>query len=549
MIFPDYVHIEDFLDKHQIDELRSLLDLDNKTDDDFVESRVFNRINKTNITNKHLRASHKIEYKDNKIFDHMQKYIDLINEQMKQCKFILIRNDVEVVQYKKGDFFKKHQDYVNFDSNEFKNYTFIINLHGCEGGSTILYGQPDTESEPYEVKQDRKNVGNIILFQKTLIHEGLPVLDGLKTLLKGNLICVPTDTNEIIIVKLHKYKKQEYVIPIKWLEHYPECVYNTAYQFHKKCSNNPICIYEEKVLDIEAMNEFYNSIQPWKSKKKMYDYLGYNLKPSIYDELIKFYNNADTFLTVTMADYYNLINWKIPKNIIPLQMVIIECDKFEKILWFGAWDNRLLTLDYYTEYYYSNEYTIENHNDDSDCDCEDTEECLLDSATNKLENLKISGFEDFVNDIERLYMHAEENIKLIDQSRKIIYNKYKLKKLDEIFATKGYTDQQKIINYVLSLIDDINSHYDNKVDNVLHIGVIPPKDCIIEKNDLKELTYNPPSVQDIDLTNFDLLEAIETIKSAPLLTKLQNARSAEFHCNETYYLTHNIIYKFGFYKC
>jgi hypothetical protein len=108
-------------------------------------SHVFNRVTRTNVVNKHLRSSSKIEYRDEKLFDWLESHVvNTLNTKINSFCFNLVRNDVEVVKYNEGDFFRPRQDYINFDSNEFCNYTFLRCL---QGGETVLHENPTASPE------------------------------------------------------------------------------------------------------------------------------------------------------------------------------------------------------------------------------------------------------------------------------------------------------------------------------------------------------------------------------------------------------------------
>ena len=134
MNFPGYIYSQDFLSKDELNDLLAILDIDNQND---KESHVYNRIQKVNIINKHLRSSRKIEYRDPLLFNWVEEHIiKPLNEQSSN-KFMLVQNDLEVVKYSKGCYFKRHTDYINFDSNSFRNYTFLICLYACKDGGLV----------------------------------------------------------------------------------------------------------------------------------------------------------------------------------------------------------------------------------------------------------------------------------------------------------------------------------------------------------------------------------------------------------------------------
>lgn len=178
MIETAYLEKPKIINDIQLQELLLLLNIDNN---DTKESHVYNRITKENFVDKHLRSSQKIEYRDDKLFDWVEENIvKVLNDN--ELSFRLIRNDLEVVKYKEGDYFKKHQDYINFDSNEFDNFTFLLCLKCCDlGGETVIH----IDDEETIFDSIARIPGSLLTFKKNLIHEGKEVIKGEKFILKA----------------------------------------------------------------------------------------------------------------------------------------------------------------------------------------------------------------------------------------------------------------------------------------------------------------------------------------------------------------------------
>lgn len=242
-------------------------------------SHVFNRVTRTNVVNKHLRSSSKIEYRDEKLFDWLETHVvKTLNTKINSFYFNLVRNDVEVVKYNEGDFFRKHQDYINFDSNEFRNYTFLMCLRACEqGGETILHENPTASGE-----------------------EQQQVLSGQKILLKGNLLCFrDTTPKDYIIIELAKANDEPWVISVELLQcAAPTYSYMAFYHFEKQRKpENHTFLYRESELTAFQFSLFYQRVMACTTQLKQViqslDYLGLTRNRKVVRKFLKWLNNTD----------------------------------------------------------------------------------------------------------------------------------------------------------------------------------------------------------------------------------------------------------------
>src|SRR3989304_7203968 len=97
-----------------------------------------------------------------------QNIVTQLNENERDYQFTLIRNELKVIKYGLGDYFKKHQYMLNVDSDEFKNYTFELGLKCCDMGcSTIFYINDNSETSDILIKSP----GNMIIYKKDIIYE------------------------------------------------------------------------------------------------------------------------------------------------------------------------------------------------------------------------------------------------------------------------------------------------------------------------------------------------------------------------------------------
>ena len=94
-------------------------------------------------------------------------------------KYELSMSDIESVQlshYKKGQFYSKHVDFNNFNSNNAftRKLSMSIQLsheNSYEGGDLLLYYSGDVYRTP-------KSKGSVIVFDSRLTHEVTPITKG-----------------------------------------------------------------------------------------------------------------------------------------------------------------------------------------------------------------------------------------------------------------------------------------------------------------------------------------------------------------------------------
>ena len=115
-----------------------------------------------------------------------QKKQKIEKEDSLQGKYQLYRNDVTYIQYKKGDFFKKHEDYLSLTSNVIEEYTLIMCTDAsknCVGGETKIELNKNYSHESTSTKTPFHS----LIFRKDLNHEGFRVMMGHKHIMTLNL--------------------------------------------------------------------------------------------------------------------------------------------------------------------------------------------------------------------------------------------------------------------------------------------------------------------------------------------------------------------------
>lgn len=571
MDLPAYTEHESLLNNYETKELLNLLDIDNSV---CKESHVFNRITKENVVNKHLRSSQKIEYRDNKLFDWIET-----NVVKKICNnyisYHLIRNDLEVVKYKKGDYFKKHQDYINFDSNEFKNYTFLICLNPCEfGGETVLH----IDDQEYIFDCTAKIPGSLLLFKKDTIHEGKEVLEGEKYILKGNLLGFVNNNKEmqdIIIVSLKKSPGLQYILPVNRIN---DTMYGAYYNFSKQQNphENIFYFYDEET-NKDSFEYFYNTYVKEYTLKEFYnrridlDYMGIK-ETNLLSELTQFINDKNTEIMMLSYDnYYKLCNINFGKEIVPFNMVTLKTENIEIIIWCGVYNNLFVTCDpcvrkitYNSDFLpkiFLNNSRSESDSEsgsesDSESDSGSDSNFYSESKKKSIEKDLIELFQNFKINDSILFVPNLEWKQYVDKYltlgvslvRSHLWKNYGLTPINKLTMIKK-NNNESLHEYVMNIMDGIskiNNGYSGD-DGQYNYESSSKLQLINNINGCYE-NIKSDKIEVNDLNNLNLNKFVENILNAQYISKLDNTKMSESFCNETYYVTWDIIYRMGFIK-
>ena len=206
-IFPKFLLYDNFLKQRETETLFEILD---ESKDLWETSKVFQVQDKHNVIDPNIRKSMKVKLKTQSqsssqpdIWSTLNNlFVSKLNKHNPNLRFHLVKDEVEMIKYEKGDFFKAHQDFVHFNSNQIKTYALIYCLNepnqdsNCEGGETQLY-----LSDLEKVKcEQTKTPNGLLVMRNELWHEGLEVLSGTKIILKLNLRASLTTDSLIRIV-------------------------------------------------------------------------------------------------------------------------------------------------------------------------------------------------------------------------------------------------------------------------------------------------------------------------------------------------------------
>lgn len=582
-MFPSYFEVQNIINETEFKELINMLDFEEKQD---VESHVYNRIDKTNVINKHLRSSRKIEYIDDKLFDWIDSHVVTnLNSHMNDFRFILVRNDIEVVKYATGDYFKKHQDFININSNQFKNYTFLISLICCDkGGETSFH----LDEEEVILNILNTGIGNMLIFKKDTIHEGKEVIKGNKYILKGNLISFPKDEEqELLVVSLNN--NQYYILDTSRLNN---SIYGTFIEFQKKLyPGKKVFHYRELKLNEAEFLAIYQSIYADQYKIDLSNLIDYTqLKINTYCiKLNNFLHKKDgqRVILVSLNDYYNILPViKSDMNVIPFQLISLVIDKGVFIPWFGIGNNYFMYCDHYLNGI--NKYDIE---DDG----------FINTVISNIKFKKYKKpYEKIVDKMNDIGLFIENPSKGLEFIRRM-YNNNKVTFFSDLFKSSGYlplrswdmiadgeliypineigTTIQQVIwenNGGSNMSDFLGEEYIGSHGMQLFIEkIIKDISKRTDKNGSGESTwvkyrkqnFNEISEKDVyndlsyiqkdgsrnnldELLNnltFAQLKQIEMdVRNIDLSSSLERTHLSEFFCNETAHAIIDIVCKFGF---
>lgn len=299
-MYPIFKEFDNLLLENDITELynRSNLSLDKLN-----TAEIFINETKKNIVDKNIRNCKEI-YLDNNISNWLDSIITpKINKYFNDIYFINSSSKSRIIYYEENEFFAKHTDVINIDSNYFKNYSLLINLIPCEeGGETVLY---INEKFSYYSNNTSKKPGAGLIFPKSTLHEGLPIKKGKKLILFMNYFCYKKE-KDYIIVNIEE-NGEIFVLPVEILEK-TNSIYNSFYHFEK--TNNldkHIFYYNEKNLNSEEFKIFYEDLfDKCKYEFENYDIIKKKMDYLCYD--LKFIKNFDFNLKPLELDNFKIVN-------------------------------------------------------------------------------------------------------------------------------------------------------------------------------------------------------------------------------------------------
>ena len=543
---PAYLYQPEFLSATQLATFKKILDIE---EDKFIPSHVYHRTLEKNIINKHLRSSEKIEYKDDHIFDWVDNNIIAPINKSSEFTYVLVRDDVEVVKYMPGDFFKKHQDFVNFDSNEFKNYTLLICLQNCEkGGETTLHVEP-----PITIDGTGRSPGALLLFRKELVHEGNVIEKGVKMIFKCNVLSFYNikQYEDLIIVHLIKSPHKVFVLPICILKAFPMTPYYEFYTVQKKAyPDQAIFHYEEKILNDIQFNHFYEKIMQLDTfEEEIMNYTNFTF-PEVVIRYNKFVHQPKDLFVCTTKDYYQLLPAMTTDNILPFQLVTFESQYNSIIIWCGFYDNIFGTCDYYIEPKFAkniHQYFIKNY---GTMYHRNKEGYLRENPDGKIElQLILTRQESFIPERSHHMDYAKDE-SLYASVREYLWQNVKRKPLKKLVYDSYKNPLKQMTRFVLSISNkkffsggdengDITENYEDYDE-----GKRKKKSYTVLEEDT-DTEYPKININQDLLNKIDINKVIERLLKIDMTSYMSKSLISEHTCNETNYTTFDIVYRFG----
>jgi hypothetical protein len=315
---------------------RTLQQYFNPDSKDYTKSLIFNKLTKEHQEDSKVRSSQKYAINDVQSFDLVEELIiKQANSSTKNLIIKMLHNEIELVKYTEGGFFKKHTDFVTHVSNQLKCYALLVCLQSpIQGGETKLYLPDGEQTIGY-------NEGTCLLFQNEVPHEGMPIIEGTKIVLKVNILCFQKNDKPIedhLIVRFHD-DNRSFILLSSMYAAYPDSV------FAKKKSG---------VITLDTTFEQFQPIYNMLTTKTVIDYtvhkdilskLGLLTKhvdtiPEIqsvlfakYEEklanITKFLNSEEKVMLVRSYDDYTLyksIFASMESSIVPIQFIMTRND-------------------------------------------------------------------------------------------------------------------------------------------------------------------------------------------------------------------------------
>lgn len=204
---------------------------------------------KDKIIDTNIRKSKFKLLKNPKIFEFFDDLLEIVNQKDSYFNYRLVRNDITYIEYEKGDFFDKHEDFLSIKSNLIEEYTMIYCLDAnCNGGETIFHVNEFFRYPPSSTITPE----NIILFRKDLCHEGSIIKEGYKKILTANIWCLPKNCDKIVVFSFKNTNKKRII------------KYDNIISFGDSMLKNLLPIddlHDTKIKEIDELNCSYEEFE------------------------------------------------------------------------------------------------------------------------------------------------------------------------------------------------------------------------------------------------------------------------------------------------
>lgn len=141
-------------------------------------------------------------------FDLADQIVASLNALDSGYDFMLFRNDITQIQYKAGDFFKGHEDYLSIKSNAIVEFTMLMCI---DASSDICGGETVFHINEWFQHTSKSSItrGHLLVFRKDIKHEGRLLERGTKEILTFNLLGIPKKCDITIAVTCLPCAEQE----------------------------------------------------------------------------------------------------------------------------------------------------------------------------------------------------------------------------------------------------------------------------------------------------------------------------------------------------
>jgi hypothetical protein len=176
-----------------------LLDIEKKTrividDYGWQSAQVFNRKKGRHVRNTDVRrhSKHVIDDKDT-CRQVTQPINEALSRRFPDDSFWLRDSHIDILYYKEGDFFRRHEDFIKYYFPDVRLYVLLIGLQTChDGGETVLYTTAEGTPHFGSVRRNRA-----CFFPAHIPHES-------RVVKKGEKLCLKVDVFFVQRYVLHK---------------------------------------------------------------------------------------------------------------------------------------------------------------------------------------------------------------------------------------------------------------------------------------------------------------------------------------------------------
>ncbi|AYV84192.1 MAG: prolyl 4-hydroxylase alpha subunit [Hyperionvirus sp.] len=593
---PRLKHFQSFLESESLQQLLSLLNIQNVTEYD--PTKTFDYPLGENVVDKTIRNRNKITYEQHNLFNWINcKLVSRFNKSLK-WNFALIDNTLDLVKYNKGDFIETHQGFIYHDCKEFFEYTFIICLQACNaGGETIFYSE-DVSENPIVL-----GVGDVIVFKKNTPYENKEIIDGRKIILTGNLLCFPKSLNkedqvDFVVVKI---SDKVFTIPVNEMkQNYSDCTYYKFYTFEKKQNpNHTIFIYNEDGIGLTEFVKIYDIIMDLNhgdsrlSNALDYVNVRWSDEKKYRHELHEFINDAEKEIHVVSLDkYYKMLkifddsnNNQSFADVLPFQLITLEpsaivsdslndhgSDRIFQslIIWMGVYNNIFATCDQCLSNLChsdeaSDEDSVQNANDtipdekvvDDRMTREDYDayanKFLPNNTRNQIKlirdrlhklskNLVMIPFcvDELMSSIwGSAFVGKKEDI--YQEIRLYIWKYYSLDSIDDVLDQEDINNDLKLQNFIVDIINSGEGTGDQQ--SPLHGKLKKESSELKQDNENIESRLNKKLLDRLDIN-----QVIQKIMKIDTISRSESNFVKERFDANTDFGSYNIVYKLGFIK-